>query len=117
MVWNLTVLGLSTVFTVLGVLYLFFVLIGVLFSRKEVVAPTPELVSERVEPRIASPVVVPSEDTETVAVIGAVIAAMTQGRGKIVRMKRLGKKTGRSSRWKYHEPVVEWRLKKEEVRK
>ena len=113
MVWSLTVLGLGIVFTVLGILYLFFVLIGVLFSRKKVVAPTPELVTESVEPHITSSVVAPSEDTEAAAVIGAVIAAITQGRGKIAQMRRLGRQgTGRSSKWKYHEPVVEWRFKR-----
>jgi len=113
MVWSLTVLGLGIVFAVLGILYLFFVLIGVFFSRKRVAAPTPEPVMENAASSISPPVVAPPEDTETVAVIGAVIAAITQGRGRIARVRNLGRReVDRGSKWKHHEPAVEWRLKR-----
>lgn len=114
MVWSLTILGLGIVFAVLGILYLFFLLIGALFSRKKPVVVEPQPVSGAGAPSSTVPLVAPSPDVgeegKTIAIISSVIAAVTQGRGRVLRVRSVSSRG--VSKWKTHEPEVEWRIKR-----
>ena len=115
MIWNLTFLGILIVFLVLGILYVFFILMGRLFSKKKPVileaergiytVPSTMVMREKSEKK-------EQEDFDELAVVIASAVAAYIGESRNFRLKsfRLVEEP-RTNPWKFRTPVFSWKAR------
>jgi len=114
-IWNLTFLGILIVFLVLGILYVFFILMGRLFSKRKPViletergiytVPSASVTREKFEKK-------EEENFDELAVVIASAVAAYVGESRNFRLKsfRLVKEP-RTNPWKFRTPVFSWKAR------
>jgi len=114
-IWNLTFLGILIVFLVLGILYVFFILMGRLFSKKKPViletkrgiytVPSAPVTREKFERK-------EEENFDELAVVIASAVAAYVGESRNFRLKSFRPVEGpRTNPWKFRTPVSSWKAR------
>ena len=116
MIWNLTFLGILIVFLVLGILYVFFILMGRLFSKKKPVVletergiytvPSAAVTREKSEKKKEE------ENFDELAVVIASAVAAYMGESRNFRLRSFKPvEEPRTNPWKFRTPVFSWKAR------
>lgn len=106
-VLSITLTGLLVVFSVLGILYIVFSLFGVTLSSEKRKKPAKDFAKVVIKEGKKQEQNIEIEESETVAVISAVLYEMIGNRS--FRIRKISPVIGRKSGWKARIPQVYWK--------